>query len=105
MLRMNSTPVSPDDGEEQPGVMIREPLMVRAAVIAAVQAVLAALVGLGVITLDDNQIGLLVGAVGAVSALVVAVWSRPKLTPVDAPRDNDGNRLVPITEATNPGTM
>ena len=76
--------------------MTREPVALSTLLTAAVAAVLAALVGLGVITLTPEQTGLVVAAVTAVVALGGAVWARARVTPTVDPRADDGTPLVPI---------
>lgn len=66
-------------------MMEREPLAVRGAVVAA----LAALVNLAVLFGLDwsaEQVGAVNTAVGLMATVVVVVWSRGKVTPVDDPR-------------------
>lgn len=61
----------------------REPLVFRSMVVAVVAAILSALIAFGVDISADQKAALL-GVVASVSALVVAVWSRGKVTPVDS---------------------
>lgn len=65
------------------------------AIAAAVQAVLAALVTVGWVQLDDAKIS----AIGTVVAIVISasltVWTRGKVTPSAAPAAADGTPLVP----------
>jgi hypothetical protein len=72
------------------------------AVAAAVQAVLAALVTLGWLNLDDNG----VAAVGTVAAALVAALvtrsARAAVTPTAAPTTADGEALVPASTVTPP---
>lgn len=77
--------------------MEREPLAVRAAVVVAVTAVIHMLVVLGVIPLTAEQEAQVAMAVGALGTVVVVVWSRGKVTPVDDPRAGDGTPLVPAS--------
>jgi hypothetical protein len=74
--------------------MNREPLAIRAAVVAA----LAALVNLAVAfgwDLTVDQVAALNTAVGLVASAVIVVWSRGAVTPLSDPRDDDGVPLVP----------
>lgn len=73
----------------------REPLAIRAAVVAAVTAVLHLLVISGVLPLTaevEGQAALVIDLAGT-AALVL--WTRGKVTPVDEPRAADGTPLVP----------
>ncbi|WP_050053375.1 hypothetical protein [Pseudarthrobacter siccitolerans] len=63
----------------------REPLVIRGAIVAAVTAILHVLVILGVFPITpeaESAIGLAVDLVGTA---VLVVWTRGKVTPVDAP--------------------
>ena len=60
-----------------------EPLVYRGLVTATVAAVLSGLIAFGVDISADQKAALL-GIVASVSALVVAVWSRGEVTPVDS---------------------
>jgi len=77
--------------------MSREPLAIRAAVVAAVAALINVAVAFGW-NASVEQLAAVNGAVGVVSALVVVLWSRGKITPVDDPRDANGERLWSITD-------
>ena len=73
----------------------REPLAIRAAVVAAVTAVLHLLVISGVLPITaevEGQAALVIDLAGT-AALVL--WTRGKVTPVDEPRAADGTPLVP----------
>lgn len=88
-------------GHSLPGVGGRpEPV----AVAAAVQAVLAALVTLGWLNLDDNG----VAAIGTVAAALVAALvtrsARKAVTPTSAPMTADGEALVPASTIIPPAT-
>lgn len=65
--------------------MTREPLAIRAAIVAAIAAVLHALVVLGVLPIDPDAEAAIAGAVDLVGLAVVVAWTRPKITPVEAP--------------------
>ena len=71
----------------------REPLMIRAAVVAAVAALINLAVAFGW-NLTVDQVGALNAAVGLVATAVMVVWSRGTVTPVADPRDADGAPLV-----------
>ncbi|MEZ5119646.1 MAG: hypothetical protein R2686_07060 [Candidatus Nanopelagicales bacterium] len=73
--------------------MGREPLAVRAAVVAAVAALLNLAVAFGW-SLTAEQIGAINTAVGLVATAAVVVWSRGSITPVDDPQDANGQPLV-----------
>ena len=77
----------------------REPLAIRAAVVAAVTAVLHLLVISGVLPLTaevEGQAALVIDLAGT-AALVL--WTRGKVTPVDEPRAADGTPLVPAASS------
>ena len=83
--------------------MTREPLAIRAAVVAAVTALvhLTVIAGWWAISADvEGQVALVVDLVGT-AALVV--WTRGKVTPVADPRDADGRPLTPDTDSTPEG--
>lgn len=66
-------------------MLTREPLAIRAAIVAALTAVLHVLVILGVFPIDaeaESAIGLAVDLIGTA---VLVVWTRGKVTPVAAP--------------------
>lgn len=65
--------------------MTREPLVTVASITAAVAAVIALVVAFGVHLTGDQQTAIL-GVVGVVAPAVVAIVTRPKVTPVDDPR-------------------
>lgn len=75
----------------------REPLMVRGAIVAAVVAVLHLLVMLNVVSLTPEQEEQASLVVGLLATVVVVVWSRGTVTPVDDPRGADGEPLQPAT--------
>jgi hypothetical protein len=55
------------------------------AIAAAAQAVIAAGVTVGWVSLDDQSIQIIVTAVGAIAALVFTFIARSKVTPIDDP--------------------
>jgi hypothetical protein len=63
--------------------MKREPLAVRAALVAAVAAVLHAVVVLGLLDLSPDAEKAVVAAVDLVAGLVVVLLVRPKVTPLE----------------------
>lgn len=74
----------------------REPLAIRAAVVAAVSSIVSLLVAFGVGWTPD-QTAAIMAAVNALSIAIVVVWSRGTVTPVADPRDADGTPLKPLT--------
>lgn len=83
--------------------MTREPLAIRAAVVAAVTAVvhLSVIAGWWAISADvEGQVALVVDLLGT-AALVV--WTRGKVTPVADPRDEQGRLLTPDVDSTPDG--
>lgn len=74
--------------------MTREPLAIRAAVVAAIAALINVAVAFGW-NLSVDQVGALNAAVGLVATAGVVVWSRGAVTPVADPRAADGAPLVP----------
>lgn len=76
--------------------MTREPLLIKAAVLAAVAAVINAAVLFG-LDLSAEQVTAINTGVAAIATVVMVVWVRPDVTPVDDPLDADGTSLVPVT--------
>jgi hypothetical protein len=74
--------------------MTLEPVAVVNTAVAIVEAAIALAVGFG-LDWTPEQVALVMAAVVALSALVKTLWARGQVTPVAAPRDNEGNRLVP----------
>lgn len=68
-----------------------EPLVFRSLVISAIAAIITLVVAFG-IDISTEQKAAIMGVVASVSALVVAVWTRGKVTPVDEIED------VPLLE-------
>jgi hypothetical protein len=66
--------------------MDREPLITRAGITAAAAAVVAVLVAFGLDLTDDQQRAIL-GVVAVAAPLVVAVVTRHKVTPAEAPQE------------------
>jgi hypothetical protein len=71
----------------------REPLAMRTFIVAAIAAVVNLAVAFGW-DLSVEQVGAINAAVLAVSAAIVVVWTRGAVTPVDDPRDADGQPLT-----------
>jgi len=74
---------------------MREPLAIRAAIVAAVANLLPLAISLGWLHLTTEQLAYVLGSVNTLSAAVIVVWSRGKVTPVDDPRDVNGAPLTP----------
>ncbi|TDV40325.1 hypothetical protein CLV71_12335 [Actinophytocola oryzae] len=76
------------------------PLRIIAAGTSAVTLILGGLPTVGV-PLTPEVTGWLMGVIGALSGLAVALFGERKVTPVASPRDQDGHALTPDTsEAT-----
>lgn len=79
--------------------MKREPVLI-AQVSAAIMAILSLLVALGVIQIGGEQMAEIEQAVGAVLTILIpllmAIWARGKVTPVEDARDNAGRQLAPL---------
>ena len=77
----------------------REPVMTAGAIVGAVMAVMAALVMLGVVNLDPEQLSAIETALLALLTLflpIAGAWAaRQQVTPMSDPRDDEGRRLVP----------
>lgn len=76
----------------------REPLVIRGAVVALATAVLHLLVigGWAPISPDvEGQAALVIDLAGTA---VLVLWTRGRVTPVDDPRDESGDPLVPAGE-------
>jgi hypothetical protein len=71
-----------------------EPVAVVNATVAIVEAAIALAVGFG-LAWTPEQVALVMAVVVALSALVKTLWARGQVTPVAAPRDNEGRALVP----------
>lgn len=78
----------------------REPLAVRAAVVAVVTAIvhLTVIAGWWQISADvEGQVALVIDLLGTA---VLVVWTRGHVTPAVDPRDDQGRPLVPATNTT-----
>ena len=74
--------------------MDREPLAVRAAIVAAITAVINVAVAFGA-NLSVDQVASLNAFIGLAATAVVVVWTRGAVTPLNDPRDDNGQQLVP----------
>ena len=72
----------------------REPLAIRAAVVAALAAAVNLAVAFG-LPWSVDQVAAALGFVNVASIAVVVVWSRGAITPVADPRDSNGTPLTP----------
>lgn len=75
----------------------REPLAIRAAIVAAIAGVLHVFVAVGLVPVDYEAP--IVGAIDLVGTAVLVVWSRGAVTPVAAPKDDAGRPLTPEPDA------
>jgi hypothetical protein len=73
--------------------MTLEPVAVVNATVAIVEAAIALAVGFG-LDWTAEQVGLVMAVVVALGTLIKTLWARGQVTPVAAPRDNQGRRLV-----------
>ena len=71
-----------------------EPVAVINGLVTVIEAGVALLVGMG-LNLSPEMIGLVMALVVAVGNLLKTIWSRSQVTPVIAPRDQQGRALVP----------
>lgn len=78
--------------------MGREPLLTRSTVVAVVTTLLAVLTAFG-LPISDTQQNAVLGAVGVIAPIVLALWARRRVTPIADPRDDDGTPLTRDTEA------
>ena len=83
--------------------MGREPLAVRASIVAAATAVLHLLVIGGALPISPDVEGQAALVLDLVGTAVLVVWTRGHVTPVDDPRDADGRPLTPDTDSTPEG--
>ena len=81
----------------------REPLAVRAAVVAAVTALLHLVTIAGWLPISPDVEGQAALVLDLVGTAVLVVWTRGHVTPVDDPRDADGRPLTPDTDSTPEG--
>jgi hypothetical protein len=66
--------------------MKREPLIIRAAIVAAVTALIHVAVVLGVLPIAPDQEVAVAGAVDLLGTAVLVIWTRGAVTPVEDPR-------------------
>lgn len=62
--------------------MTKEPVAITGALTQLVTAIIAALVGFDVVSWTQEQIGLVLGVWAAITAVVLVLWTRSKVTPV-----------------------
>jgi 2-methylisocitrate lyase-like PEP mutase family enzyme len=62
--------------------MTREPVLSVAGIVAVLQALIALLLGFNVIHWTADQVGLVLGAAGAVLTMAAALFARSRVTPV-----------------------
>ena len=74
---------------------MREPLAIRAAVVSTVAALVNLIVAFG-IQLSADQIGAITTFTAVASGLVIVVWTRGAVTPVESPEDANGNNLISV---------
>jgi uncharacterized membrane protein (DUF441 family) len=74
----------------------REPVLTSASIVALVAALIAVLAAFG-LPLSDDQTTAVVSLVGVVAPLVVALLSRPRVTPIADPKTDEGIPLVPLS--------
>lgn len=72
--------------------MKREPLVIRAAIVAALTALVHVGVVLGLLDLDAASESAIGGAIDLVGTAVLVVWSRGAVTPVADPRPDSAPR-------------
>ena len=70
--------------------MSNEPVVSAAVVSGTVSALLVMLVALKIIELDETQVGAIVGFVALVAPVLIALYTRSRVTPLTRPRDSDG---------------
>jgi hypothetical protein len=73
----------------------REPLIVRAAIVAAVTALLHVLVVVGALPIAPDAETAIAGAIDLVGTAILVFWSRGAVTPVADPKNDNGELLVP----------
>lgn len=66
-------------------MLTREPLAIRGAIVAAVTALLHVLIVVGALPIDADAEHAIAGAVDLLGTAVLVVWTRGKVTPIDAP--------------------
>lgn len=78
-------------------IIKEEPVRFWAAITGLIVAVFAALVGFDVVSWSQDQIGLILGVLAAVGVLFQFFFVRNEVTPMAAPKTNEGVALVPDT--------
>ena len=73
----------------------REPLTIRAAIVAALVAILHFLVLGGWLNFSPELEEQAATVIALVGTAVLVLWTRGKVTPVDDPRDEHGRPLIP----------
>lgn len=73
--------------------MTREPLLKKSLWVGLVSALIALAIAVG-LPVSDQLKGALIGLISAAWPIVTAIWARGDVTPVDDPRDADGQALV-----------
>lgn len=75
-----------------------EPALSSTGIVAAISAIVAALVGFGLINWTGEQQGLfmaaIIGVLGVVAPLAAGWYTRTQSTPLSMPRDEDGTPLI-----------
>lgn len=66
-------------------MLTREPLVIRGAIVAAITALIHVLIVTGVIHVAPDAETAIAGAVDLIGTAVLVIWTRGKVTPVDAP--------------------
>lgn len=64
----------------------REPLLIRGAIVAAVTALLHVLIVLGALPISPDAEHAVAGAIDLIGTAVLVVWTRGKVTPIEAPK-------------------
>lgn len=78
-----------------------EPVAVVNGLIAIIEASLGLAVGFG-LGLDGEKVALVMAVAVAVGNLAKTIWTRGQVTPVDDPRNNEGQRLIAEQEISKP---
>lgn len=76
---------------DEPSVIAAEP----ASITEIVRLIVAALVAVGVIEVDDTTVSALILAIGGLISIGLTFWTRRKVSPLAKPRTDDGRVLVP----------
>ena len=78
--------------------MSREPLVIRGAIVSAAAALLHVLVITGALGITPDAERAIAVAVDMIGTAILVIWTRGSVTPVDDPRDDNGDPLVPVDE-------